>query len=118
MAATAVHFEIESFVGKFIYLSSCGYTADLSFSTSNGKVSVNFEASLGNLSPSSDGVYPTRREKPSRIRRRQRRKEHFNNSSSSSNNDFNSTPMQQVTSDEPAMQLIEPYSTLSQDHCA
>ena len=68
MAATAVHMEINSFVGKFLYLSSCGYVADLSFSTSNGEVRLKFEASLGSLSYSSDEFFPTRREKPSRIR--------------------------------------------------
>ena len=82
MAATAVQIEIESFVGKFLYLSSCGYTADLSFSTSNGDVRVNFQASLRSSSPPSRDFYP-RRQKPSKARRRQRRKESSVNHTSS-----------------------------------
>ena len=113
MAATAVHMEINSFVGKFLYLSSCGYAADLSFSTSNGEVRLKFEASLGSLSYSSDEFFPTRREKPSRMRRRQQRRENRFNPSSSNN--LKPTPIQQATSDEPAVQLIEPDCTPPQD---
>ena len=68
MAATT-HLEINSFIGKFAYLSSCGYAADLRFTSTNGNVKVNFEASIGCLNPF------LRNTKPSRIRRRQRRRE-------------------------------------------
>ena len=33
--AAATHVEIESFIGKFLYLTSCGYDADLNFTTTN-----------------------------------------------------------------------------------
>jgi len=68
MAATT-HLEINSFIGKFAYLSSCEYSAVLRFTTTNGNVKVNFEASIGCLNPF------LRNAKSSRIGCRQRRRE-------------------------------------------
>ena len=73
--AVATHAEIESFIGKFMYLSSCGHATDLHFIAVNGTVQVHFQASLGALSQ----PLP-RNTKPSRLRRRQRRRENRNNS--------------------------------------
>ena len=84
--AVATHAEIESFIGKFVYLSSCGYATDLHFSAVNGTVKVNFQASLGSLpQPLPRNV------KPSRLRRRQRRRENRNNSSNMSTTDAETT---------------------------
>ena len=112
MAAVADNFEIESFIGKFIYLSSRGYVANLSFSTSNGNDQVNFQASLSSSRPSLYEFYP-RREKPSRMRRRHRRKEDLANYSSSSSN-FNETSnfIPPITSEATNLQLTESNTTL------
>ena len=79
--AAATQIEIESFIGKFAFLSSCGYAADLRFTSSNGNVKVYFEASLGCLNPLA------RTSKPSRIRRRQRRREKRTNTCNTAFND-------------------------------
>ena len=72
--AAATHVEIQSFISKFALLSSCGYETNLNFTTVNGIVKVNFQASLGSLNTS------IRNDKPSKIRRRQRRRENRVNS--------------------------------------
>ena len=76
--AAATHVEIESFIGKFLYLTSCGYDADLNFTTTKGIVEVNFKSNLGcfNSLP--------RHTKPSKLRRRQRRRENRINSRNAS----------------------------------
>ena len=76
--AAALHMEIESFIGKFAFLSSCGFAADLHLTTENRQVKVNLQASLGSPSAS------TRCTKPSKIRRRQRRQANRINSRNAS----------------------------------
>ena len=74
--SASTRFEIESFLGKFIQLSSCGYQSSLDLTASNGKIYINFQTSL-NI----DGSFQ-QREKPARTRRRQRRKEKLGRMSS------------------------------------
>ena len=74
--SASTRFEIESFLGKFIQLSSCGYQSSLDLTASNGKICINFQTSL-NI----DGSFQ-QREKPARTRRRQRRKEKLGRMSS------------------------------------
>ena len=113
--ATPIQVEIESFVGKFIQLSFSGYAADLSFSTNDGNICVNFQASLCSSSLSSDESFH-KRVKPSRIRRRQRRKERRENHSSTSSNP-NETPVliQPATSDESQTNLFKPFPSQPPD---
>ena len=65
--------EIESFIGKFLYLSSHGYESNLQLASSNGNISVNIQANLGNTIPQCENIQ--RNIKPSRARRRRRREE-------------------------------------------
>ena len=93
--AAATHIEIQSFVSKFALLSSCGYETNLHFTTVNGIVKVNFQASLGSINTS------TRNCKPSKIRRRQRRRENRVNSRNTTftetGSSCNETSVQAVT---------------------
>ena len=71
--ATATYVENQSFVSKYLYLTACRFSADLKFSSKDGKVQENFQASLTSSSNSSPGKFSSRRVKPSRLRRRQPR---------------------------------------------
>ena len=44
-------FEMESFIGKFLYLSSHGYESNLQLTYSIGNISVNIQANLENIIP-------------------------------------------------------------------
>ena len=46
---SVVHAEMESFLGKFSLLATYGVDANLTFSSSGGKVSVDLKADLGYL---------------------------------------------------------------------
>ena len=65
--------EIESFIGKFLYLSSHGYESNLQLTSSNGNISVNIRANLENNIPLRKNIQLNM--KPSRARRRRRREE-------------------------------------------
>ena len=81
--AAATHMEIEYFIGKFAFLSFYGFVADLHFTTVNGQVKVNLQASLGDLNASTMNSKP-QSTKPSKIRRRLRRQEKRINSKNTS----------------------------------
>ena len=68
---SVVHAEMESFLGKFSLLATYGVDANLTFSSSGGKVSVDLKADLGYLKACN--LQRNRPYKSSRIRRRQRR---------------------------------------------
>ena len=70
-------FEMESFIGKFLYLSSHGYESNLQLTSSNGNISVNIQANLGNIISQCENIQ--RNIKPSRARRRRRREEFRSN---------------------------------------
>ena len=70
--AASTYLEIESFVSKFNFLTSLGYSADLRFTNLHGTINVEFKASLGCLNLNQEAFQHM---KPSRIRRRLRRKE-------------------------------------------
>ena len=67
-------YEVQSFIGKFLYLTLHGYSSNLQFTSSNGNISVNIEANLGSavFPPAQCETYQ-QNEKPSRRRRRRRR---------------------------------------------
>ena len=72
--------EIESFISKFKYLCSAGYSSTLSLSSEKGQVSVSFNVNLGFLPPPTgvpppSSVLSPRRRSPSYIRRLKRRKD-------------------------------------------
>ena len=77
--AAATYVEVQSFVSKYLHLTSCGIDADLKFSTKNGKVDISFHVSLMNAISSSDN---NRHVKPSRLRRRRRRQANRSETSS------------------------------------
>ena len=99
--ATPTQLEIESFVGKFIQLSSCGYKSSLDLTASNGNICINFQTSF-NI-----GGSIHEREKPARTRRRQRRKEKLGPMSSPSSA---STTCNSTASDALNSELIVPKS--------
>ena len=66
-------FEMESFIGKFLYLSSHGYESNLQLTSSNGNISVNIQANLENIIPQRKNIQLNM--KPSQARRRRRREE-------------------------------------------
>ena len=49
-------FEMESFIGKFLYLSSHGYESNLQLTSSNGNISVNIQANLENIIPQCENI--------------------------------------------------------------
>ena len=53
--AALTYFEIESFVSKFNFLTSRGYSADLRFTNLHGTINVEFKASLGCLNLNQEG---------------------------------------------------------------
>ena len=65
--------ELESFIRKFLYLTSCGYESNLHLISSNRSISVNIQANLGSVIPHCETSQ--RNVKPSRARRRRRREE-------------------------------------------
>ena len=65
--------ELESFIRKFLYLTSCGYESNLHLTSSNRSISVNIQANLGSVIPHCETTQ--RNVKPSRARRRRRREE-------------------------------------------
>ena len=74
MAAVSVFAEVQSFVTKFMQLTSLGLHGSLNLSNNDGRMLVNFSMDLGSLlSPSSENFAFAHRIKPSRVRRRKRR---------------------------------------------
>ena len=74
MAAVSVFAEVQSFVTKFMQLTSLGLHGSLNLSNNDGRMLVNFSMDLGSLlSPSSENFASSHRVKPSRVRRRKRR---------------------------------------------
>ena len=72
MAASS---EMFAFIDKFSQMTSQGFSANLSFSSNQGRVSVSFNADLGYLMPYPI-IYPKQPYvKPTQVRRRQRRAE-------------------------------------------
>ena len=70
--------EIQSFVSKFLHLSSLGCQANLAIKFDGDNIQVNLQASIKNAYVSAEPVHTekySRSVKPSRIRRRNRRRE-------------------------------------------
>ena len=70
--------EIQSFVSKFLHLSSLGCLANLAINFDGDNIQVNLQASIKNANVSAEPVHTekySRSVKPSRIRRRNRRRE-------------------------------------------
>ena len=74
-------FEVESFVNKFLDLSTRGYWADLHLFNVNGSICATMQANLGPQDSCSFKPHL----KPSRIRRRRKRREQAEQSSNSPN---------------------------------
>ena len=70
MAASA---EIFNFIEKFTLMTSQGFQANLTFSSNQGRVSVNFSADLGCLTSNSTNYPQQPYVKSTQARRRQRR---------------------------------------------
>ena len=49
-------FEMESFIGKFLYLSLRGYESNLHLTSSNESISVSIQANLGSINPQCETV--------------------------------------------------------------
>ena len=80
----AVPCEIQSFMGKFEYLTCMGYDANLSLNSYGGRIYIDFRVNLGAYY-SQHGIFQSPEHPlPSRSRRRRRR--HRNNNISSFNN--------------------------------
>ena len=95
--------ELESFIRKFLYLTSCGYESNLHFTSSNGSISVNIQANLGSVIPQCETI--KRNVKPSRARRRRRREE-------LRSHNFTEVPLEEKASINKASNVILP-ETLS-----
>ena len=112
--ASATFFEIESFLSKFAFLTSHGYSADLRLTNLQGNINVEFKANLGNLIPTQDSH---RRMKPSRIRRRQKRKMNRDKSNNSTtetlNSDYITNHDEHVSFDDQNLNIVVSESNFS-----
>ena len=108
--------EFESFIGKFLYLSSCGYESNLHLTSSNGSISVNIQANLGSITPRCETIQ--RNVKPSRARRRRRREEFRSNtftevpSEEESSNEASNVELPETLSVSDDSQSCDPLSSL------
>ena len=75
MASAAVYSEVNSFLSKFMQLSSYGFNGNVNFKSSNGRLHASIEVDLGNLQTIPRDIFTSssHRVKPSRVRRRKPR---------------------------------------------
>ena len=69
----AIHFEVYSFVEKFMHLSACGLNANFNFINQDGRITVNLQADIGNIQLLSNSSDP-RQQNCTSLSRRKRRK--------------------------------------------
>ena len=101
----AVHFEVYSFIEKFMHLSACGLNANVNFINQDGRITVNLQADIGttqSLYNSSD----YRQQNCTSLSRRKRRKRRRQKSAL---NPGASTNYERVIEniDQPAMNAVE-----------
>ena len=75
MASAAIYAEVNSFLSKFMQLSSYGLNGNVNFKSNNGRLHASIEVDLGNIQPFPQDIFTSspQRVKPSRVRRRKQR---------------------------------------------